>query len=270
MNNLERTYFLKKRDLFFCISIMAGILLIFKIPVHLLFQSAVLEPFSGYFNKIIISLIIIGGCWQIAKKYAIHIFIRRITGNSKMYWMLLLPLFFPGLLLISGFSLDCHDSILIGFFFFFSFIISGVTEEIVFRGLIQGYLTKNYPLKTNNQICIITSFLFALIHFNNIQYNELSDVINQMIYAFYMGLLFSALMIRIGNTLLVGIAHGLLNTLSINCVIKEPNASNILVQRSDLTILAQVVGMVLILSPTLLIYWFLLTGIKQKKDIENA
>ena len=85
-----------------------------------------------------------------------------------------------------------------------------------------------------------------------------------------MGLIFSALMIRIGNTFLLGIAQGLLNILSVNCFIKDPNTSSILVQSSDLNIVAQVVGMVLILSPTLLIYWFLLSGAKQNPAIENA
>ena len=244
--------------------------MISKIPVKLLFQSPALEPFSGYLTKIIKSFIIIGSSWQLAKKYSIHIFIRRISSKDKTYWMLLLPLFFPGLLLISGFSLDCHESILLGFFFLFSFLVSAISEEVVFRGLIQGHLTKQYPRKTNNQICIITSIFFALIHVINLPHSDLASVINKVVYAFFMGLIFSALMIRIGNTFLLGIAQGLLNILSVNCFIKDPNTGSILVQSSDLNIVAQVVGMVLILSPTLLIYWFLLSGAKQKPAIENA
>lgn len=270
MNNTERTYFLKIKDLLFCLAIMVGIVLISKIPVKLLFQSPAMEPYARYFKTIIISIIIIGGCWQLAKKYSIDIFIRRISTQGNIYWMLLLPLFFPGLLLISGFSFGCHESILIAFFFVISYIVSGVTEEIVFRGLIQGYLTKKYPLKTNNQLCIITSVFFALTHFNNFQYNELTNVMNQVVYAFFMGLIFSALMIRIGNTLLTGITHGLLNILSINCISKDSNTSSIVVQSPELNTLSQVFGMILILSPTLLIYWFLLRGARQKTGIGNV
>ena len=269
MNGSEGTFFLKKKDLILCIAILAGIILVSKIPVKLLFQSPELKPFSSYFGQIAKSIILVIICWQLAKHFSISVFFNTISSSRGKYWMLLLPLFFPGLFLYAGICIDFNENVFEWLLIYFSFFVTGLTEEIIFRGLLQGYLTKQYPQKTNNQLCIITSIFFALIHFNNIQFAPLSGVINQVIYAFFMGLLFSALMIRIGNTLLIGTIHGILNMISISCAIKNQDAGNIVAQGYELNGFFQVIGIVIVFSPTLLIYWFLLRGAPKRTGIEN-
>ncbi len=132
-------------------------------------------------------------------------------------------------------------------------------EEVVFRGVIQGYLSKQNPHRLLHKTILITALFFALIHFINIQHGGIQNVLLQVIYAFYMGLYFGALMVRINNVWLLGIAHGILNMFSVRC---EEMQGNYL-SKIDI---GSLLGMLLIFSPVLIIYWLLMITNKPKPD----
>ncbi len=132
-------------------------------------------------------------------------------------------------------------------------------EEVVFRGVIQGYLSKQNPDKPLHKVILITAILFALIHIVNIRYSGIQNVLLQLIYAFYMGLFFGALIIKTNNVWLLGIAHGVLNTFSVRCVEMQDNY----LSKIDI---GSLLGMLLMFSPVLIIYWLLMITSKPKPD----
>ena len=95
----------------------------------------------------------------------------------------------------------------------------GFFEELFFRVLIFGYtcyfFTSSNLLKKNNYYreIALTSLLFALLHLTNI-FNadyDWTSVINQIVIAFLLGILFQSIFIRFNNILLISIIHGMLN-----------------------------------------------------------
>lgn len=249
---------MRSRDIFFCLAVIAGLILISKIPFSLLFDTQQLYPYSKDLKALLIGFIIFYAYWKVTIKYKFFNPGKHPNCQRNNYWMFLIPLVFPGLLLASKFNIQCYTEFLSTVFFLLAIYARAFVEEIVFRGFIQGYLTNQYPEKSHHQICLVTSIFFALIHFNNVQYNELSGVINQVIYAFYMGLLFSAILIRTKNIWLLGTVHGTLNFITSSCSTKNVITNVNPMQGSIAEYFTQSLGIVLLFSPILLIYWLLL------------
>jgi uncharacterized protein len=247
------------KDFFFCIAIICLVLLIGRIPVQdLLENNGVADPTD--IRYIILGITIILVCVLIAKRKKVLIsggFLRPIKKN---YWMLLLPLFFPGLVFVVNLNFGCHKGNLALGITILTYLVRGLMEEVVFRGVIQGYLRKQYPDKSLHKIILITAILFALIHIVNIRHSGIQNVLLQIIYAFYMGLFFGALMVRINNVWLLGIAHGVLNTFSFRCVEMEGEY----LSKIDI---GSLLGMLLMFSPVLIIYWLLMITNKPKTDM---
>jgi membrane protease YdiL (CAAX protease family) len=177
--------------------------------------------------------------------------------------MLFLPLIYPGLILSSGFNTGCFTSVLSFTIFFVTIITKGLLEEVVFRGVVQGYLLSRYPDKTYHYSCIISSVLFALVHFTNLQYGDFRSVMQQVIYAFFVGMFFSALLIRVKNVWLLGVIHGLINFMSIACRNKLTETNEIKIAESQTTLFVQIAGVTLIFLPALFCYWILIKTAKK-------
>lgn len=250
---------MRSRDLFFCLAVIAGLILISKIPFSVLFNTQQLYTYSKDFKAILIGLIVFYVYWKVTTKYKFFNPGKHSNFKKNNYWMFLIPLAFPGLLLASKFNIQCYTDFFSTVILLLAIYARAFVEEIVFRGFIQGYLTKQYPEKSPHQICLVTAIFFALIHFNNVQYNELSGVINQVIYAFYMGLLFSALLIKTKNIWLLGVVHGTLNFITSSCSTKSLLSDNPM-QNSIAEYFTQTLGIVILFSPILLIYWLLLNA----------
>jgi membrane protease YdiL (CAAX protease family) len=247
------------KDFFFCLSVICLVFLIGKIPVQELLENNGVA-YASEIRYIITGTIIILACVLIAKSQKILISGGFLRPKMKNYWMLVLPLLFPGLVFVVNLNFSCYNGWLAIGLTILTKLIRGLMEEVVFRGVIQGYLSKKYPDKPMYKIILITAILFALIHFVNIQYSGIQNVLLQVIYAFYMGLFFGALMIKINNVWLLGIVHGLLNTFSIRCI----EAQDDYLPKIDI---GSLLGMLLMFSPVLIIYWFLMKTNKPKTDI---
>lgn len=95
-------------------------------------------------------------------------------------------------------------------------IVTGFFEEFTFRVLIFS-LTFRIFVKKNvrNQLkaVLIASMCFSLVHFINFinQKTDIVSSINQMLFAFYIGILFQSLYIKFGSILFVSFLHGFIN-----------------------------------------------------------
>lgn len=208
---------------------------------------------------IIIGTTIILACVLVARSKKILISGGFLGPVKKNYWMLFLPLLFPGLVFIVNLNFGCYNADLALGIAILAVLVRGLMEEVIFRGVIQGYLRKQHPGQSLHRIIFITAVFFALVHFTNIQFSGIQNVLLQVIYAFYMGLFFGALMIRINNVWLLGIVHGVLNTFSIRCVETQDNY----LSKIDI---GGLLGMLLMFSPILIIYWLLMITNKPKTD----
>nr|WP_294858679.1 CPBP family intramembrane glutamic endopeptidase [uncultured Fluviicola sp.] len=89
----------------------------------------------------------------------------------------------------------------------------GLMEEVLCRWILFGLVVVAYPKRSVLGQIVTTSALFALLHIGNLITGQLDifSVLNQMIFAFLLGLLFQGLLIRIKNIILVAVLHGLVN-----------------------------------------------------------
>jgi membrane protease YdiL (CAAX protease family) len=255
---------MKKKDLFFCIAVIAIMILIRKVFGLFVFPNMELGVHDRELKKIIGGLLIIVPCIVFAKKREIVSAGGFIRPNARNFWMLLIPLLFPGLLFITGIELTCLDDIGFLTVTLAATFISALMEEVLFRGVIQGYLIFNSPLISPQRVCLITATFFSLAHLINLQYYELAGVLQQSVYAFYIGLLFSALLYRTNSVWMLGLAHGIVNFFSFRCdytrIVPDGDQSS-LIESSDLL---SIVFAVILFSPILLIYWLLLKTMKRR------
>jgi uncharacterized protein len=243
---------------------------LFGFVVTLLFLGILLLPLkpitgnlSGDIRKVfvlVIKSILLGSIlYFILKKYKLFRVGGLNTHYPNKYWMLFLPLLFPGVWAYNNFSLTCSQTtILLSILFT---VTQGIWEEFVFRGVIQGSLIKFSPKASYNKIFLFTNFLFAFGHLNNLFLHHPLSVINQVIYAFLVGLMFSAIQLHVNNVILLGISHGLLNFLFKACKTAEIVGEEF-IEPGIVEYFIQAGIFLLLFSPTLIIYWFLLKKMK--------
>lgn len=99
--------------------------------------------------------------------------------------------------------------------FLVSTILTGLAEEFCFRGVVLPLFIKT-QLEKNHTIyrgVLLSALLFAGLHFLSLfkQPDNLIGVSSQVISAFFISWLFSALLLKIGNIITVGFYHGLIN-----------------------------------------------------------
>jgi membrane protease YdiL (CAAX protease family) len=252
---------MKLRHVLFCLVVIASIFAIRKIPFEQLFNSTSLSDHSKQLKKIISDIIVIAGCIVCAAKYDLLKSGGFKGGNSKNYWMLLLPLFYPGAMFFSNYDASClalSFSIIVTIT---SILIRGLLEESVFRGVIHGYIIKQNPGTSVHRVCLLTAIFFALVHFSNLQYYEPLGVVQQIVYAFFLGLLLSGLQFRVRNIWLLGIVHGLLNLIT-SSICKEPMFTDGSVTNSFTDYLSGIGLVVLLMSPLLFFYWLVIRTYK--------
>lgn len=252
---------MKRKDIIFCLVIIILFFTIRRLPIDVLFHTGKFDAHAKDFKAIIMAIVITGGSYWVARKF-------NLTGKGgfsghekKNYWMLLLPLIFPGIMFGVNIEITCFDDFSAVLIFFSVFLFKGLVEETVFRGVIQGYLLKNYPKRSYHFSCFLSASLFAVCHLTNLEYTVSYNVIIQVIYAFFMGLLFSALLIRTNNVWLLGLVHGLLNSIVTGCETNNHLMSGTGTTSTFFEYVIQMLGVTLIFSPMLFVYWMLIKTI---------
>jgi len=89
-----------------------------------------------------------------------------------------------------------------------TFIMAGLAEEIVFRGLILQELNKRLAFWKANTI---TALLFLLIHYPIWIYNDIIFQFGSHIYVFFIGLLFGFIFKKTGSLWVVVLVHAFHN-----------------------------------------------------------
>lgn len=150
---------------------------------------------------------------------------------------------------------------------FLAMIAKGIAEEVAFRGLLQGYLIYRF---SNNlsimQIIFISATIFALMHIINITRYEYVDIINQVIAAFFFGVFFGAMILKVNNVFALGILHGCINFVfaanSIGESVGPDNTTSLYTTKEILLVIAKYA---LVFSPLLFFGIILLMTIKKRK-----
>lgn len=128
-------------------------------------------------------------------------------------WYALLPvavLLLIYLLLTAGSFRNARGSVT-----FFSILVGVVflkafAEEIIFRGLITGWFLKN-GVSTRKSI-LWASLFFAAVHILNYPvHQDWVTLVNQVLFSFFMGLLFGSITRITGNLLIPGLIHTIVN-----------------------------------------------------------
>lgn len=89
-----------------------------------------------------------------------------------------------------------------------TFIMAGLAEEIVFRGLILQELNKRWAFWKSN---VITALLFLVIHYPIWIYNDIIFHFGSHIYVFFIGLLFGFIFKKTGSLWSVVLVHAFHN-----------------------------------------------------------
>lgn len=96
------------------------------------------------------------------------------------------------------------------FFCLISGIVVGWFEEMLFRGGI--FMSLRSLLKSHQILAmILANVIFSCAHFTNFQYQGFWDTVNQIYFAFCIGILFSVLYLASKNLLVPVLIHGLVD-----------------------------------------------------------
>ena len=136
----------------------------------------------------------------------------RIT-NLKFYLFPILIIFL-GIYNVSKFQFG-ETSHLTIYIFLLASLLTGLSEEFVFRGIIQSIILKNTSHKKNYiTITILSaSCLFSITHLINLVkgFSNIESGFNQLIFAFFMGIYLGSLLLITKQLFIVGVLHGLIN-----------------------------------------------------------
>ena len=138
-------------------------------------------------------------------------------------------------------------------------------EEIIFRGYVYGHLLKIVSFKY--QAILISSALFALMHCLNInKFDDIFSLINQLVFAFFMGILLGSLFFITKSLLFTGLYHffinlpGALNRLRDSHITKQEILSQSLVDNLIGSLL-----FILVISPIVIISILYLVRIRKEE-----
>ena len=261
---------MKKDPLLFSIFVTVAWLGIIQLPVQYLFPAIGVTTYLRELKTLVIAGLIFFLALQIARKKGILEaggFTAHTRGN---YWMAVLPFLFPGLLAIGSAQAGCfilNTGLVLSIA---TLVVRATLEEVVFRGLIQGYLLKTLKQGSHHLIAFTTTILFSIGHMTNAFYLNFPSVMNQVIYAFFMGLFFSALNFRMKNVWILGAIHGGMNFLFSICSYAGIQPTSEEVPSFNETLI-NFGNLVLLFSPVLLIYWLLMRPLKtQKINLERT
>lgn len=116
------------------------------------------------------------------------------------------------LALIAGLT---HAGIFRGWAAFGIFTVSmvsvGLFEEILFRGVLLGVISRTSWGDTGVRAAMLSSFIFGAAHLVNLPREGLGSAVAQVVYAVLIGFFFAAVRIRSGSLLAVIVLHALLD-----------------------------------------------------------
>lgn len=98
--------------------------------------------------------------------------------------------------------------------FLFKCFVTGFFEETLFRVLLFNSILKSHFFLNKNTIFrsyIATSIIFGLVHLINLSSLDFFSVLNQILLAFGLGMIFQMLLTKYNNILFIASLHSLIN-----------------------------------------------------------
>lgn len=92
-------------------------------------------------------------------------------------------------------------------------ILIGISEEIIFRGVILTNLRQHFGNSVAGiwKAVIISSVMFALAHVTNVVELTMVEFLDRLLFCFGMGMILAAIYIRCGNIWVVALLHALVD-----------------------------------------------------------
>lgn len=241
-------------------------LLVIKVPVKELFALFLNEGAAALLEYIVLGSGIIALTVFLAFRGGLEEQGGFIIKNTSSVYLLFIPLVFPGLLALGNIMNAKAPVFFTTLVLLIQLLIKGICEEVVFRGLIQARFLKHraWHGKTVFRFIVYAAVFFGISHYANLLYADFISITRQVIYAFYMGLLFGALLIRVKNVWLIGLMHGLVNFIFSIGALESETSNEMPAVFSFVTLLIEVAKFALLFSPLAIIAFYLVKGIKLK------
>ena len=245
-------------------------LILFKGILKLPINTTILETFdlsiqqSDNISRLLKNLVII-----ILAIYAIKkLKLLELSGLSKHLklqnkFLVLIPLY---LVLIGVFSLLGTDLSSIAAFDFILLSLAmlsvGFVEEFIFRGILQSLLLKKYSQRKNGILISIflPAALFGGIHLFGLDMSNIAASIGQVVYAFFIGATFGAILLKTNKIVPLAIIHGLIDLVfTINTLLDDGAVAGELGQQN----IGQAVGTTLLVLPLFIAGLFIIRKISR-------
>jgi len=248
--------------------VITAITLLFFLGILALPLDSLLDSFdlsrqqSSNINKLVKnSVILILAIFAIKK-----LKIAKLSGLSQQMklqnkFLILIPLY---LVIIGVFSLlgtDLSSISIIDFLLLSLAMLSvGFVEEFIFRGILQSVFLKRYAHRKNGILIgiILPAALFGVLHLLNLKMSNIAASIGQVVYAFFIGAAFGAILLKTNKLIPLAIMHGLINTVfSINTLLDDGAVAGEIEQQD----IGQAIGSVAVVLPLFIVGLFIIRKI---------
>ena len=142
----------------------------------------------------------------------------------------------------------------------------GFVEEFIFRGILQSIMLKRY-IDQKNGIYIsvlLPALLFGLLHLVNLDPSNIAASVSQVIYAFFIGSAFGAILLKTNKLIPLAILHGLIDiAFSVNVLLDDTVIPGELEQQS----FSDALGSIVFLLPLFVFALFTIRKISKESVI---
>ena len=197
-----------------------------------------------------------------------------LSGLSKHIklqnkFLILIPLY---LVIIGVFSLlgtDLSNISAIDFILLSLAMLSvGFVEEFIFRGILQPIFLKKYSHRKNGILISIflPAALFGGIHLFGLDMSNIAASIGQVVYAFFIGAAFGAILLKTNKLVPLAIIHGLIDIVfSINTLLDDGTMAGEIEQQD----IGQAIGSMLVVLPLFIVGLFIIRKISLRSIQEK-
>ncbi|MFY0630893.1 MAG: CPBP family intramembrane metalloprotease [Flavobacteriaceae bacterium] len=142
----------------------------------------------------------------------------------------------------------------------------GFVEEFIFRGILQSIMLKRFINHKNGVYIsvLLPALLFGLLHLVNLDPSNIAASVGQVVYAFFIGSAFGAILLRTNKLIPLAILHGLIDIVfSVNVLLDDTAIPGELEQQS----FSDALGSMLFLLPLFVFALFTIRKISKESIV---
>ncbi len=197
-----------------------------------------------------------------------------LSGLSRQFkwdqkYFVLIPMYLVLLGVLSLIETDLSGVSMIDTVLLFIAMLSvGFSEEFIFRGLLQSVFLKRFINHKNGVVwsIFLPALLFGLLHLLNLKLDNIAASVSQVIYAFFIGAAFGAILLKTNKLVPLAIIHGLIDfVFSINTLIDQDAMAGEL-EKQDLM---SAMGSIIVVLPLFFAGLLIIRKISKKKTLEK-